>query len=132
VHFWRLPNGYWTPLTAAILLKPDVREVFVRGINRLVGTLAGATLVTIIVALARPTSLQLALLLLVAVWGCLTILRVNYALFVTCITSYVVLLFAMLGLPEPIVAWDRLQATLAGAAVALAAHACVRCFMRKK
>jgi hypothetical protein len=120
---WGLPNGYWTPMTAVILLKPDRYETTARALKRVLGTLAGTGATTLAVALLRPDRPQLGLLLLLAVWGCFTLQRVNYALFATCITAYVVLLLSALGLPEPIVAWHRVLATLAGAAIALAAHA---------
>lgn len=119
-HVWGLPNGYWTPMTAAILLKPDFHEATLRAVNRLVGTLIGAGLMTIVLAFIRPGSAELGCLLLLAIWLCLALMRVNYGLFVACVTAYVVLLFSTLGLPEPIIALHRVEATLAGAAVALA------------
>jgi hypothetical protein len=100
---------------------PDFHESAIRGVNRLTGTLAGAGLMTIALALVRPGPALLAGLLLLAIWGCLAFMRVNYAPFVVCATMYVVLLFSNLGLPEPEVAWHRAQATLAGAAVAFLA-----------
>jgi hypothetical protein len=122
-HVWGLPNGYWTPMTIAILMKPDFHEATLRGVNRLMGTLAGAGLMTIVLALIKPGPFVLAGLVLAAIFGCLALMRVNYALFVACATMYVVLLFSMLGLPEPVVAWHRVEATLAGAVVALAVSA---------
>jgi hypothetical protein len=118
--FWGLPNGYWTPMTAAILLKPDFHEASIRGINRLIGTLAGAGLMSLVLAAARPGPIALGALLLWSICCCLALMRVNYAIFVACVTGYVVLLFSTLGLPEPIVAVHRILATLVGAAVALA------------
>lgn len=122
-HVWGLPNGYWIPMTVAILLKPRVHETAVRGLNRLLGTLAGAGAITLLVALLRPDPAELGLFLLLAVWACYAVQRVNYGIFATCITSYVVLLLSLLGLPEPAVAWHRVLATLVGAAIALVAHA---------
>jgi uncharacterized membrane protein YccC len=121
-HAWGLPNGYWTPMTAVILLKPDRYETTLRILRRVLGTLAGAGVTTLVVALLRPDRPLLGVLLLLAVWGCFTLQRVNYALFAMCVTAYVVLLLSALGLPEPIVAWHRMLATLAGAAIALAAQ----------
>lgn len=125
-HLWGLPNGYWIPMTAAILLKPRVHETAVRGLNRLLGTLAGAGVTTLLVAWLRPDPAELGLFLLLAVWACYAVQRVNYGVFATCITSYVVLLLSLLGLPETSVAWHRVLATLVGAAIALIAHARLR------
>jgi hypothetical protein len=118
-HLWGLPNGYWTPMTVIILLKPDFRKASVRGISRVLGTLLGAGVVTLSIAVARPSPVVLGCLLLSAIWACLTFMRVNYALFAAWITAYVVLLFSTLGLPEPTIAFHRVLATLAGAAIAL-------------
>ena len=121
-HFTRLPNGYWVPMTAAILLKPDLRETLIRGFNRLIGTISGAAIVTLLIALTRPTPPMLAVCLLVAIWACFAVQRVHYAFFAMGITAYVVLLLSLLGLPEVDIALHRLVATLIGAAIALTAH----------
>lgn len=115
-------NGYWVPMTAAILLKPDRQETLIRGLNRLCGTLAGAGVTTAILVLLRPRHEELGLLLLLAIWSAYSMQRVNYALFATCITSYVVILLSALGLPDRDVVIHRLEATLAGAAIALLVH----------
>jgi uncharacterized membrane protein YccC len=119
-HAWRLPNGYWTPMTAAILLKPDFHEATVRSVARLAGTLVGAGLVTFLLAAIRPGPAAVAGVLLLSIGGGLALLRVNYSLFGAFITTYVVLLISLQGLPDPAVALHRVEATLAGAAVALA------------
>lgn len=121
-HFWGIANGYWVPMTAAILLKPNLHETTVRGINRLVGTLVGAGNTTLVIALLRPDQVQLGLLLLLAIYSCFVLQRVHYALFAAAITAYVVLLLSLVGLPEPEVALHRVEATLIGAAIALLVH----------
>jgi uncharacterized membrane protein YccC len=55
-------------------------------------------------------------------WTCYAFLRVNYAILSLAITMYVVLLFAIAGLPEPLVALHRAVATLLGGVIALLAH----------
>ncbi len=118
-HLLSSPNGYWAPMTAAILIKPDFHEATLRAVNRLCGTLAGAVLVTAVIAAFRPPPPVLSLLLLGAIGACFALQRVNYALFTASITSYVVLLFSLMGLPEPVIAERRMFETLLGAAVAL-------------
>jgi uncharacterized membrane protein YccC len=121
-HFWSLPNGYWAPMTASILIRPDPHDTFVRALSRVVGTLVGAGLTTLLVAWLKPSRPALGIMLLVAVWGCFALQRVNYGVFSVCITTYVVLLLSAIGLPEPDVALHRIEATLLGAALALAVH----------
>jgi len=118
-HFSGYPNGYWMPMTAAILLRPDFYEATIRGLNRFAGTLIGAGLMTIVLAWDRPGPMALGCLLMLSIFGCLSLLRVNYALFVACATAYVVLLFSLIGLPDAIVAVHRVVATVVGATVAL-------------
>lgn len=121
-HFWGTTNAYWVPMTAAILLKPDLHETITRGVSRLIATLAGVGIPTILLALAQPSPMQLGVLLLVAIYCSFVLQRVNYALFGTAITAYVVLLLSLLGLPEPEVVVHRVYATLMGAGIALLAH----------
>ena len=125
IHLWPslFPNGYWAVMTVAILMKPDRNETLLRGFNRLVGTLAGAGLTTLLVATLEPGRPLLGLMLLGAIWACFALQRVHYAFFATFITAYVVLLLSTTGLPEPDVALHRVVATLLGAGVTLAAHA---------
>jgi hypothetical protein len=118
-----LPHGYWMPMTAAILLKPDLHETAVRGLARLGGTLVGAGVVTLITATVRPDATALNVGLLVAIWACFALQKVNYALHSTCITAYVVFTLAAAGLPEPSTAAYRVIATLGGALIALLVHA---------
>ncbi len=118
-----LTHGYWIPMTAAILLKPDWHETFARGLGRLGGTLVGAGLATLLAAFVRPGPLLLAAWLTIAIWACFALQKVNYALYAVCITTYVVFTLAAGGLPGPQTALARVEATLIGAAVAVAVHA---------
>ncbi len=44
-----IPHGYWIPMTAAIVLKPDFAGTFSFGLLRVIGTLLGLVLVTALV-----------------------------------------------------------------------------------
>ncbi|MDB5328657.1 MAG: hypothetical protein JWM57_4226, partial [Phycisphaerales bacterium] len=80
-HFVALTHGYWVPMTAAILLKPEFHETAIRGIARLSGTLVGAAVATLIASFLHPGPLALGLCLLLAIWACFALQRVNYALY---------------------------------------------------
>ncbi len=125
-------NGYWIPLTVMLILRPDARETSARAAARLVGTIAGAGLVTLLMSVARPSPPVIILLVGVATWGCFALQRVNYAALSFCITAYVVLLFALMGLPEPMVALHRTIATALGGVIAVLAHAACRWLSRSK
>ncbi len=117
-----VPNGYWMPMTVVLILRPVARETAARAIARLVGTLFGAGLLTLLMALLRPPVPVLVGLIALTAWTCYAFLRVNFAILSLGVTMYVVLLFAIAGLPEPLVALHRTVATLLGGAIALGFH----------
>jgi hypothetical protein len=117
-----LPNGYWIPMTAAIVMKGTLRQTFQRGLARIVG-FAGAALATLIAAGLRPDPWILAALVVIFAGSCYLLIYVNYATFAVCLTSYVVFLLALTGLPESGLIAHRSLSTVLGGAVALAVHA---------
>jgi hypothetical protein len=123
---WKIGNGYWIPMTAAIVVRPDRHATLLRGITRVAGTLIGAALATGLLAALRPGTATLAALILLAVAGCNLLIRVNYLLFAAAITTYVVFLLALIGLPSSEIAVHRLFATLIGGGLALVTHVAVK------
>jgi hypothetical protein len=122
-RWFALPNGYWIPMTAAIVMKGTLLETFQRGLGRILGTLAGAALATLIAATLRPDPWVLAALVVIFTGACYLLLYVNYVTFAVCLTSYVVFLLALAGLPENAVIAHRSMNTISGGAIALAVHA---------
>ena len=120
-----LPSAhrYWLPLTALVVLKPDFRSTFSRGLGRILGTLVGAALASGIAATLRPGPLVLALLVVLAAWAGYTFLFANYALFGLSVTAFVVFLLSFAGLPAQSAVPDRVLATVLGGALALSAYA---------
>jgi hypothetical protein len=117
-----MPNGYWVPMTVLLTLRPAARETAALGLARLAGTLCGVGMLTLLMALLRPPVPVLVGLIAATAWTCYAFLRVNYAILSLAITMYVVLLFAIAGLPEPPIALHRVVATLLGGVIALIAH----------
>jgi uncharacterized membrane protein YccC len=117
-----LPNGYWAPMTLLILLKPAFRDTFKRGVQRVLGTLAGAGLATLAAALLRPSEGATAALVVACAFGAYSLLRVNYLAYSVCITAFIAFMLTLAGVPEPVVAVDRVIGTLAGGLAALAVH----------
>lgn len=114
-----MPNGYWAPMTALLVIRPTLRETVSRGIARGIGTLLGAGVATLVAAILRPGAYLTAALVVVFAWGAYAMRRVHYAALTTCITACIVFLLALFGLPEPANAAHRIVATLLGAATAL-------------
>lgn len=117
-----LAHGYWVALTALLVLRADFATTTVRGISRIVGTIAGALLGGLLVDLFHPSTTGLAVLFAVAAGAAYVIVRVNYALFSVCVTAYVVFLLALAGEPVGSTIAQRLLSTLLGGAIAVVAY----------
>jgi uncharacterized membrane protein YccC len=117
-----LQHGYWMALTALLVLRQDYATTAVRGVSRIVGTILGAVLATIVVALLHPDTTGLAVMFGIAAFLAFVIVRVNYGLFSICVTAYVVFLLAFGQAPALATAGQRLVSTLVGGALALAAY----------
>ncbi|WP_344345439.1 FUSC family protein, partial [Kitasatospora putterlickiae] len=116
-------HGYWAPMTAAMVMRPDFAQTYSRGVARLAGTVVGVAVSTLVVQLARPGEWVLAALAVVSIAGAYLTFRTGYAVITVCISSYVVFL---LGLQEgdPLAtAVERVGLTLLGGSVALLVYA---------
>lgn len=119
------PSGYWIPMTALVVLKPAVTDTVSRAIARALGTVCGAVLVSFGLAHMQATPAVLAACTALFTWLSYGLLNVNYALFSTCITGYIVFLLALNELPGPEIAQRRAFCTVVGAAIALAVRLAV-------
>ena len=117
-----IPHGYWLPLTVLVVLRADFTSTAVRGVSRILGTIAGAALATLLAALLRPDDVVLTVLFTISVFASYLVLRVNYTLFSITVTSYVVFLLAFAKLPELSAVTYRLTSTLLGGALAVIAY----------
>ncbi len=119
------PSGYWIPMTALLVLKPAVTDTVSRAIARALGTICGAVLVSFGLAHIHATPAVLAACTALFAWLSYGLLNVNYALFSTCITGYIVFLLALNEVPGPEIAQRRAFCTLVGAAISLAVRLAV-------
>jgi len=116
-------RAYWSPMTIAIVLKPDFTATFSRGILRVAGTLIGLAFATALFHVLSPSvAVQVALIGIFAF-----LLRcfgpANYGVFVIALTALVVLLIALTGVsPAEVIAARGLN-TMAGGVIALIAYA---------
>jgi uncharacterized membrane protein YccC len=125
-------RGYWIPLTAALVLKPDLQTTFVRGIARIAGTLLGAVVATGVIVLVRGNGeLQVVATILAAAAAYLTF-NPNYGVFTLSITSFVVLVLAIRGLPGTTTLEARVLDTLAGGTLAMLGYLALPSWERKR
>lgn len=115
-------SGYWIPMTTLLVVRQDFYQTLTRGVLRVAGTLVGAGLAGLIAAHLRPSPIILAALIVFFAWWGYSLLNVNYALFTTSLTAYIVFLLSLSGLPPATVVHRRAAYTLLGGALALLAY----------
>ena len=85
------PRGYWLPLTALIVLKPDFAATLSRGVARVIGTGAGVLAGAVIIAALDPAGALLIALIAACAWLGYTVFAANYAIYAVFLTAYVIL-----------------------------------------
>lgn len=115
-----LAHGYWLPFTMVVVLQPDYGSTRQRAAQRVLGTLAGSLVATLLLWL-DPTFAVIAAATAVTILGFGFFLKRNYAIAVFFVTLMVVLLTEA---REPVTIGftvERLSSTLAGGTLALLA-----------
>ena len=112
------PHGYWIPLTVLFVLKATPSDTYERIAMRAVGTFAGLVLATGIAELVGRDALANAAILTVAAACSFALLAIEYALFTTAITVYIVVLSHALGQAAFQAVDERGVATLIGLGIA--------------
>jgi uncharacterized membrane protein YccC len=110
-------HAYWLPLTVAVIVRPEYGSVYVRTINRVCGTIAGAALAAAVIAVV-PSGLAVACAAAAALAFGVLMAPKLYALNVIGVTA-AALLAASVGGPDDVLPLLRLIDTLAGAVIAV-------------
>lgn len=117
-----IQSGYWIPMTALLVQKPAFAETLTRAVARILGTLAGAWLGSLLIAYLSPGPVVLALMTSVFALLAFATNSVNYGLFAACLTGYIVSLLSLNQIPGTVIAHRRAWCTALGGAIALAIH----------
>lgn len=118
-----LPHGYWLPLTTVIILKPDFTATFSRGIARILGTVIGIFIATLLIGIAGRSPLAGIVLIVLYACAMYTVVNFNYALFTCALTGEIVVLLSFFQQTPPFVAMTaRLAATVLGSCLAFMAY----------
>ena len=118
-HGLGVQRGYWVTLTALIVLQPSAGATWVKGVQRIGGTVAGGIVAAGIIALVHDPAVLLAIVFVLAV-AAVSVLLVNYGVYSALLTPTFVLL-AETSTPDPHLAGIRMVNTLIGGALALGA-----------
>ncbi|HEX7736582.1 MAG TPA: FUSC family protein [Ktedonobacteraceae bacterium] len=116
-------RGYWIPMTTVLVLRADFTTTFTRGIARLLGTMLGAVLTTLLVVALNPSPELLAALIILAAYLMYATLFANYAIFSLGTTVAVAFLLSFIHAPTVTTALDRAFDTACGGVLALLVYA---------
>jgi Fusaric acid resistance protein-like len=114
-------DGFWIPEAALFIMRPEPRLTRRRAVLRIIGSVLGAALTTLVLVALRPDTTLLAVLAVVASGIAFSVQRVNFGLYITFVTCIFVLLTAFGGLPARTAIANRVVDNLIGAALAVAA-----------
>lgn len=117
-----LPHGYWLPMTAAIVLRPDFAATFKFGLLRVLGTVLGLVLTTVLLHIT-PAETWAHLALMAAL--CMTfryLATAHYGIAVAALTGTVVVLLSFDGVTPGGAVMDRVVNTALGCGLALLAY----------
>ncbi|MEO3972308.1 FUSC family protein [Streptomyces sp. CAU 1734] len=118
-----LGHGYWVPMTAVMVMRPDFSQTYARSVARFGGTLIGVGVATGIVQAAHPgTYLSCALAVLCA-FGMYLVTRTGYVAAQVFTAAYVVFLLGMGGEDTGQTVPERVLLTLFGGVLAMVAYA---------
>jgi len=110
-------HSYWLPLTVAVVVRPEYASVFVRTVNRVIGTIGGAVLAAMALLLLPSGGVVAVAATLSIGWAVVSAPKL-YALSVIGITGSA-LLSASIGSDDPVYPALRMLDTLAGCAIAV-------------
>ncbi|WP_326694299.1 FUSC family protein [Streptomyces sp. NBC_01766] len=116
-------HGYWVPLAAVMVMRPDFSQTYGRAVARLCGTLLGVAFATAVVQLADPGPVVSGALAVLCAGLNFLLMRTGYAATSACIAAYVVFLLDMSGLELGQTIRDRVVLTLVGGLLAMVSYA---------
>jgi uncharacterized membrane protein YccC len=122
--FYRLidtHDGYWIVVAVLFIMKPDYASTINRGVLRILGTLAGASLTTLLLVTTRPGPAALSVLIVIMSVFAYALFTANYGAFTVFLTCLTVCLAASLGLPPVTAVLNRTVDNMIGAGLTILA-----------
>ncbi|MFE1519628.1 FUSC family protein [[Kitasatospora] papulosa] len=116
-------HGYWAPMTAVMVMRPEFTQTYSRSVARFMGTVVGVAVATGIVQAAHPNAELSALLAVVSAGLMYLLMRTGYAVGQVCVSAYVVFLLGMAGDDWSQTVPERVVLTLIGGILAMVAYA---------
>jgi uncharacterized membrane protein YccC len=117
-----LPHGYWLPMTAAIVLRADFAATFNFGLLRVLGTVLGLVLTTLLLYVTPDQPWAHLILMAVLCMAFRYLAGAHYGVAVAALTGTVVILLSFEGVASDAAVLDRVINTALGCGVALLAY----------
>jgi uncharacterized membrane protein YccC len=117
-----LPHGYWLPMTAAIVLRPDFAATFNFGLLRVLGTVLGLILTTVLLHITPDEPWAHLALMAVLCMAFRYLAGAHYGIAVAALTGTVVILLSFEGVNPAAAVSDRVINTALGCGMALLAY----------
>lgn len=118
----QLPHGYWLPMTAAIVLRPDFAATFNFGLLRVLGTVLGLVLTTVLLHVTPDEPWAHLALMAVLCMAFRYLAGAHYGIAVAALTGTVVILLSFDGVNPGLAVSDRVLNTALGCGMALLAY----------
>jgi hypothetical protein len=111
-------HASWAALTVILVMKPKAGETVASGLLRTIGTLTGVIVAEAVILISGGEAIAVTIGFMIFAFGMAALHKVNYAVFVACLTGVLVLSDQLASGTGESTATDRLLATLLGAAIA--------------
>ncbi|MFE1442819.1 FUSC family protein [Streptomyces sp. NPDC058739] len=118
-----LGHGYWAPLAAVMVMRPDFSQTYSRAVARFAGTLVGVTAATGVLQLTGPDPGVSGALAVLSAALMYLLMRTGQFVTQACTSAYVVFLLGMGGEQWTQTVPERVLLTLLGGVLAMVAYA---------
>jgi uncharacterized membrane protein YccC len=121
-RFAEVPHGYWIPLTALMVLRPETAHTYTRCVGRVAGIAGGIVAASVVTMIWHPSGLAAAALAVIVLGFAYAVSGFGYLAVSAALAATVVFLIDVSGMAGDGTMTDRLIATLIGGALAVLVH----------
>jgi uncharacterized membrane protein YccC len=118
-----LPRAYWAVVAAATVLRPGFGQTFTRGAERVLGTLLGVVIATLVAVALNPSGWGVVAVVGVLAWATYAVFPASFTVGIAMLTGVVVFLLHAIAPGTVQTALDRGIDTAIGGAIGLIAFA---------
>ncbi|WP_327274474.1 FUSC family protein [Streptomyces sp. NBC_01224] len=116
-------HGYWAPMAAVMVMRPEFSQTYGRSVARFGGTIVGVSLATAIGRITDPGVTWSAMLAVFCALLMYLLMRTGYVVGQACVSAYVVFLLGMAGDNWSQTVHERVVLTLIGGLLAMISYA---------